>query len=77
MVTPVAALFAFAAKDADIRYIFITYFVVPIFLLLDACYLSQERQYRQLYETVRIKQEIEMDETKSLQPFHQNDFKVK
>ena len=57
MITLVSALFALAAKDANIRYAIITYIAVPAFWLLDAFYLSQERQYRGLYDDVRKKEE--------------------
>ena len=52
-VTLVAALFAFAAKDTNIQYVLITYVSTPIFWFLDGYYLSQERQYRGLFnETI-------------------------
>lgn len=60
-VTLVAALFAFAAKDSDINYVIITYISTPIFWLLDAYYLSLERQYRGLYNSVKNKNEEEID----------------
>lgn len=60
-VTLVAALFAFAAKDTELKYIFITYLSTPIFWLLDGYYLSQERQYRELYNKVRTQTEEEID----------------
>ncbi len=53
MVTLVSALFALAAKDAEAGYILVTYFAIPVFWYLDAFYLSQERQYRGLYDAVR------------------------
>ena len=53
MVTLVSALFALAAKDSDPRYVLVTYLAIPIFWLLDGFYLSQERQYRKLYDAVR------------------------
>lgn len=53
MVTLVSALFALAAKDADSRYVLVTYVAIPVFWLLDAFYLSQERQYRALYDASR------------------------
>ncbi len=52
MITLVSALFALAAKDANIRYILITYIAIPSFWILNAYYLSQERQYRDLYDSV-------------------------
>ena len=57
MITVVSALFALAAKDADIRYVLVTYIAIPAFWLLDAFYLSQERQYRGLYDDVRMKED--------------------
>jgi hypothetical protein len=59
MITVVSALFALAAKDADSRYVMVTYIAIPAFLLLDAFYLSQERQYRGLYDDVRVKQDAD------------------
>lgn len=56
-VTLVSALFAFAAKDANTNYVLITYISTPLFWILDGYYLSQERQYRELYNQVRIKDE--------------------
>lgn len=60
-VTLVAAMFAFAAKDANSRYGAITILITLIFWVLDAYYLSQERQYRKLYDEVRLKNESEID----------------
>jgi hypothetical protein len=50
--TIVSALFALAAKDADFKFAIISYFAVPLFWILDAYFLSQERQYRGLYNKV-------------------------
>lgn len=52
-VTLVSALFAFATKDTNVQYILITYISTPLFWILDGYYLSQERKFRDLYETVR------------------------
>lgn len=60
-VTLVAALFALAAKDANERYLLITYIATIVFWVLDAYYLSQERQYRQLYEEVSQRQPDQID----------------
>lgn len=49
----VSALFALAAKDAQRAFVVVSYFPCVIFWCLDAYYLSQERQYRSLYEKVR------------------------
>lgn len=59
--TLVAALFAFAAKGTNINYVLITYMSTPLFWLLDGYYLSQERQYRSLYDIVKDIDEIKID----------------
>jgi hypothetical protein len=66
MITLVSAIFALAAKDANQSYVIITYICIPAFWLLDAFYLSQERQYRALYDTVRTSQntDFSMDASK-------------
>ncbi|EAS40399.1 hypothetical protein C9J48_27375 [Photobacterium profundum] len=60
-ITLISALFALAAKDANIQYVLITYIVIPIFWMLDGFFISQERQYRKLYEEVCLKRESEID----------------
>lgn len=45
-ITLVSALFALAAKDANINYVLISYIVIPVFWVLDGFYISRERQYR-------------------------------
>lgn len=69
-VTLVAALFAFAAKDANISYVIITYLSTPIFWFLDGYYLSQERQYRELYKVIIKKKEEEIDFDMNARPFN-------
>lgn len=60
-ITLVSALFALAEKDSSINYVVITYIVIPIFWGLDGYYLSQERQYRDLYNEVIKKDESVID----------------
>lgn len=52
-ITLVSALFALAAKDADARYVIISYFPVSTFWLLDGYYLFQETLFRRLYDKAR------------------------
>jgi hypothetical protein len=52
-VTLAAALFALAAKDANIKLIVLAYYPVLVFWILDGYFLSQERCYRALYDKVR------------------------
>jgi hypothetical protein len=60
-ITLVSALFALAAKDANLNYVLISYFVIPVFWLLDGFYISQERQYRDLYNEITAKDENSID----------------
>jgi hypothetical protein len=60
-VTLVSALFALAAKDANLNYALITYIAIPTFWLLDGFFISTERQYRKLYDDVRARSEGEID----------------
>lgn len=60
-VTLVSALFALAAKDANINYVLISYVVIPVFWFLDGFFIATERQYRDLYNDIRLKSESEID----------------
>ncbi|ATL48791.1 hypothetical protein COR50_17375 [Chitinophaga caeni] len=60
-VTIMAGLFALAAKDSNQHFILITYFPILVFGILDAYFLSQERQYRALYNKVRLMSEESID----------------
>lgn len=53
-VTLVSALFALAAKDADARYVLVSYFPVAMFWFLDGYFLFQERLFRKLYDKARV-----------------------
>jgi len=52
-ITLVSALFALAAKDANLRYAALGLLPGLCFWGLDAYYLRQERLYRKLYDAVR------------------------
>lgn len=60
-ITLVSALFALAAKDANIKYVLVSYIAIPVFWVLDGFYISQERQYRDLYREVASKSENDID----------------
>ncbi len=60
-ITLIAALFAFFVKDANTDFIFVVYFPVIIFWILDGYSLSQERLFRALYNHVRKLDEKEID----------------
>lgn len=60
-VTLIVGIFVFCSKDVDKLY-FLSAFIPTIFFgVLDAFYLKQERQFRNLYETVRQIEEIDID----------------
>ncbi|MCK4840959.1 MAG: hypothetical protein KAT04_03640 [Methylococcales bacterium] len=60
-ITLVSALFALAAKDANINYVLISYIVIPVFWFLDGFFIATERQYRDLYDEVRVKDDNNID----------------
>lgn len=51
-VTLVSALFALAADKANLNFVLVAYVPVLMFWALDGYFLSQERQYRELYKKV-------------------------
>lgn len=60
-ITLIAALFVFFTKEANTDFIFVVYFPVIIFWILDGYFLSQERLFRTLYNHVRKLDEKEID----------------
>ena len=60
-VTLVSALFALAAKDGNQYYLYPACIAIPMFWILDAFFLSQERQYRGLYTHVATLPEASID----------------
>lgn len=72
-VTIVSALFALASKDANINYVLVSYIAIPIFWILDGFYISQERQYRDLYKEVSTKVESEIDFNMDASKFDKRD----
>ncbi len=49
----VSGLFALAAKDANVLFVYLAYLPAIAFWILDGYYLYQERLYRQLYDHIR------------------------
>ena len=68
-ITLVSALFALAAKDANLNYVLISYIVIPVFWVLDGFFISIERQYRSLYALVIKKTNDEIDFSMNASPF--------
>jgi hypothetical protein len=60
-ITLVSALFALAAKDTNVNYVLVSYIAISVFWFLDGFYISQERQYRDLYNEITGKSENEID----------------
>ncbi|MEC4004884.1 hypothetical protein OX283_009475 [Flavobacterium sp. SUN052] len=60
-ITIVSALYALCAKDANTNYVLVSYISIPVFWVLDGFYISQERQYRDLYKEVALKDDNQID----------------
>ena len=60
-ITLVTALLALFVKDINHNYIYVVYFPVIIFWILDGYFLSRERLFRALYNHVRKLDEKEID----------------
>lgn len=60
-ITLVAALLALFVKGTDSGYVFIVYFIIFIFWILDGYFLSQERLFRALYNHVITLDEKDID----------------
>jgi hypothetical protein len=71
-ITIVSAFFALAAKDANINFVRISFIPLLIFWTLDGFYISQERQYRALYEKVVETQEVNINFKMNASEFNNN-----
>jgi hypothetical protein len=61
-ITLAGGLFALSFKEVDRRYLYVSLAVLSLFWLLDGYYLSRERNFVKLYNSVRIiKEEKEID----------------
>jgi len=57
----VSSFFALAAVNSKLYFIFLSYFPLIVFWILDAYFLWQERLFRALYDYVRELKEEEVD----------------
>ena len=57
----VSAMFALAAKDSQLLFVYLAYFPAISFWFLDGYFLYQERLFRKLYDRVRKLSEEEID----------------
>jgi len=55
-VTLVAGVFVLASKDSNKIFFLIAYIPIVMFWFLDSYYLRLERQYRALYNSIRVEQ---------------------
>ena len=64
----ISALFALAAKDSKMLFLYLAYFPAIAFWCLDGYFLRQERLFRKLYDKVRQVHENEIDFSMNTQP---------
>ncbi len=64
----VSALFALAAKDSKIYFIYLAYFPAIAFWGLDGYYLWQERLFRKLYDKIRDTEPSNIDFSMNTSP---------
>lgn len=57
----VSAMFALAAKDSQLLFVYLAYFPAISFWCLDGYFLHQEKLFRKLYDRVRKLSEDEID----------------
>lgn len=57
----VSVLFALSAKDKNVWFVFLSFFPLISFWLLDGYFLWQERLFRALYDHVRLLDEDKID----------------
>jgi len=57
----VSALFALAANDARVYFVYLAYLPAIAFWVLDGYFLWQERMYRRLYDAVRRQTDSDSD----------------
>lgn len=60
-ITILSALFAFAKNESNKDYALLAYFTVHLFWYLNGIFLLQERRFRELYNSVRLKRESQID----------------
>ena len=72
-ITLISALFALAAKDANIKFVLVSYIALPVFWILDGFFIAVERRYRDLYNEVSKKEESEIDFSMNTKKFIKGD----
>ena len=67
----VSALFALAAKDSNISFVYLAYFPSFSLWILDAYYLKQERLFRKLYDKIRMEDESKINYSMKTKEFEE------
>lgn len=62
----VSALFALSATDSEISFVLLAYIPAVVFWGLDGYFLALERDYRKLYDRIRVKGPEEIDFSMSI-----------
>jgi len=57
----VSAMFALAAKDSQLMFVYLAYFPAIAFWCLDGYFLRQEQLFRKLYDRVRVLDKDQID----------------
>ncbi len=70
LVTLVTGIFILSAKEANMKFLWFAPFATLLFWLLDAFFVTSERQFRNLYNSVRLKAENEIDYSMDLSDFN-------
>jgi hypothetical protein len=71
-ITLVSALFALAAKDANINFVLVSYVIMPSFWIIDGFFIAVERRYRDLYADVIKKEEADIDFEMNISKYKKN-----
>lgn len=64
----VSSLFALSASNSNSAFIYLAYFPIFVFWLLDSYYLHQERLFRALYDFVRKRNESDINFSMNTEP---------
>ena len=69
----VSALFALAATNSRVAFVYLSYIPAFVFWGLDGFFLWQEQLYRKLYDHVRVQKDEDVDFSMNTMPFRTKD----
>jgi hypothetical protein len=67
--TLVSALFALAAKDVNVKVVYVSYLPIIVFWFLDSFYLKKERKFRKLFDVIRMMPPEKIDFSMDISPY--------